>query len=233
MSGAGSGDALDTPPWENFGRWIYCICVVTFDLEVGQSIEVVYPGDAQLTANEKTSICYLSFPDSNSTTARDTIFHFRIRRTSCASNSSTYNAYSEHVPAAVDADALYFYGFVHFRQTKDSSLPRGYFQKSLVLLTVLPLLDLFSLVVGVIAEGFFDLGEPAIEAACHHIDQWPVPSPSVVLRLPLLGNLIHCRIPCQIDLYSPQKCCFVEVRLMPPSKNSDLLSIVGKSNLLQ
>lgn len=33
-------EAFDTPPWEKFGRWVYCICVVTFDLELGQSIEV-------------------------------------------------------------------------------------------------------------------------------------------------------------------------------------------------
>lgn len=36
--------------------------------------------------------------------------------------------------------------------------------QSLVLLTVLPFFDLFSLAVGVIAQGFFDSGEPAIEA---------------------------------------------------------------------
>ncbi|OZC10606.1 hypothetical protein X798_02355 [Onchocerca flexuosa] len=205
-------EAFDTPPWEKFGRWVYCICVVTFDLELGQSIEVVYPGDAQLTVNEKSSICYLSFPDSNSGMARDTNFHFRIRRSSGCSNLSTYAAYSEHVPAAIDADPQYFYGFVHSRQKKDSSLPRGYFQKSLVLLTVLPLFDLFSLVVGVIAQGFFDSGEPAIEAACHHIDQWPIPIPGIVLCLPLMGNVIQCRIPCQIDIYSPQRNYLMNVK---------------------
>uniref|UniRef100_A0A8R1XUC9 UDENN domain-containing protein n=1 Tax=Onchocerca volvulus TaxID=6282 RepID=A0A8R1XUC9_ONCVO len=225
-------EAFDTPPWEKFGRWVYCICVVTFDLELGQSIEVVYPGDAQLTVNEKSSICYLSFPDSNCGMARDTNFHFRIRRSSGCSNLSTYAAYSERVPAAIDADPQYFYGFVHSRQKKDSSLPRGYFQKSLVLLTVLPLFDLFSLVVGVIAQGFFDSGEPAIEAACHHIDQWPIPIPGIVLCLPLMGNVIQCRIPCQIDLYSPQRNYLINVKLMSPSKNPVLLSIMNKSNIL-
>uniref|UniRef100_A0A915PQ42 UDENN domain-containing protein n=1 Tax=Setaria digitata TaxID=48799 RepID=A0A915PQ42_9BILA len=226
-------EVFDTPPWEKFGRWVYCICVVTFDLELGQSIEVVYPGDAQLTVNEKSSICYLSFPDSNSGMARDTNFHFRIRRSSTCSNLSEYGMYSERVPAAIDVDPQYFYGFVHSRQKKDSSLPRGYFQKSLVLLTVLPLFDLFSLAVGVIAQGFFDSGEPAIEAACHHIDQWSVPSPGIVLCLPLMGNLIHCRIPCQIDIYSPQRSYLMDVKLMSPSTNPVLLSIINKSNLVE
>ncbi|KAM3725130.1 Protein DENND6B [Dirofilaria immitis] len=232
MSDRNDMEVFDTPPWEKFGRWVYCICVVTFDLELGQSIEVVYPGDAQLTVNEKSSICYLSFPDSNSGMARDTNFHFRIRRSSGCSNLSTYAAYSERVPAAIDADPQYFYGFVHSRQKKDSSLPRGYFQKSLVLLTVLPLFDLFSLVVGVVAQGFFDSGEPAIEAACHHIDQWSIPVPGIVLCLPLMGNVIQCRIPCQIDIYSPQRSYLMNVKLMSPSKNPVLLSIMNKSNIL-
>lgn len=27
-------------PWDTFSQWIYCICVVTFDLELGQAMEV-------------------------------------------------------------------------------------------------------------------------------------------------------------------------------------------------
>ena len=26
--------------WENFENWMHCICVVTFDLELGQAVEV-------------------------------------------------------------------------------------------------------------------------------------------------------------------------------------------------
>ena len=26
--------------WEKFHRWISCVCVVTFDLELGQALEV-------------------------------------------------------------------------------------------------------------------------------------------------------------------------------------------------
>lgn len=26
--------------WERFSEWIHCICVVTFDLELGQAMEV-------------------------------------------------------------------------------------------------------------------------------------------------------------------------------------------------
>jgi hypothetical protein len=27
-------------PWDRFQQWIYCIAIVTFDIELGQSIEV-------------------------------------------------------------------------------------------------------------------------------------------------------------------------------------------------
>lgn len=27
-------------PWERFSNWIHCICIVTFDLELGQAMEV-------------------------------------------------------------------------------------------------------------------------------------------------------------------------------------------------
>lgn len=28
--------------WEGFHNWLYCICVVTFDLELGQALEVLF-----------------------------------------------------------------------------------------------------------------------------------------------------------------------------------------------
>lgn len=30
------------PPWERLSDWIHCFCVVTFDLEIGQMIEVYF-----------------------------------------------------------------------------------------------------------------------------------------------------------------------------------------------
>lgn len=29
-----------TKKWEKFHNWLHCICIVTFDLELGQAIEV-------------------------------------------------------------------------------------------------------------------------------------------------------------------------------------------------
>ena len=35
-----SSDAQPILPWDNFQEWIHCLCIVTFDLELGQAMEV-------------------------------------------------------------------------------------------------------------------------------------------------------------------------------------------------
>ncbi|OTF75055.1 hypothetical protein BLA29_006741, partial [Euroglyphus maynei] len=43
---------IDNDEQQHFNQWIYCITVVNFDIEIGQSIECIYPKDAQLTEKE-------------------------------------------------------------------------------------------------------------------------------------------------------------------------------------
>lgn len=43
LDGSGSvrgEDAGGRCPWARFSSWLECVCVVTFDLELGQAIEV-------------------------------------------------------------------------------------------------------------------------------------------------------------------------------------------------
>jgi len=56
----------EVEPWANFSNWVHAICVVTFDLELGQAMEMIYPHTRELSECERNNICYLSFPDSNS-----------------------------------------------------------------------------------------------------------------------------------------------------------------------
>lgn len=35
-------DSVSSTPWERLAEWIHCFCVVTFDLEIGQMIEVLF-----------------------------------------------------------------------------------------------------------------------------------------------------------------------------------------------
>lgn len=187
-------------PWDRFKRWVTCLCVVTFDLELGQALELVYPAHVELTDREKTSICYLAFPDSNSGCMGDTQFHFRIRCSpgSCQ-KSQLVQRYEDEIPLAYRSDPAHFYGFAYFRQVKDPSIQRGYFQKSVVLISRLPYVNLFSEVIQVVAPSFFENGELSLEAVCHDIDQWPYPEAGHTLQLPLMGNVLQVRVPSRGD----------------------------------
>uniref|UniRef100_A0A3Q2XLD6 DENN/MADD domain containing 6B n=1 Tax=Hippocampus comes TaxID=109280 RepID=A0A3Q2XLD6_HIPCM len=143
-----------------FSSWLECACVVTFDLELGQAIELVYPPDVKLTEKEKSSLCYLSFPDSYSCIG-DTQFSFRMRQSVGRRHSRPRNdRYNKDAPAALQSEASHFYGYVYFRQVKDPSVKRGYFQKSLVLLSRLPFIQLFHSVLRIVAPDFFHKSQP-------------------------------------------------------------------------
>lgn len=185
-------------PWDRFSCWIHCICIVTFDLELGQAMEIIYPGHVKLSEQEKSNICYLAFPDSNSGCMGDTQFHMRIRQSSGRFGLlAEHQLYNQKCPVHLRADPGYFYGYVYFRQVKDKTLPRGYLQKSVVIISRLPFVSLFAEVSSLIAPEFFDNGEPSIEAACHDIDQWPCPAPGEIVNLPLLGTVLQAQIPSQ------------------------------------
>ena len=145
-------------PWDNFSSWISCFCIVTFDIELGQVIEKLYPENYFLTDVEKANICYLAFPDSNTGCMGDTQFHFRIR----SSYVPTSLAIST-LDQSLQKDFHHYTGYVLFRQVKDATIKRGYFQKSLVLLTRLPYVNLFRYLVRTIAPEYFVNGEIALE----------------------------------------------------------------------
>lgn len=197
-------DEKDAPllPWDNFSKWVHAICVVTFDLELGQAMELIYPADRELSERERTNICYLAFPDSNSGLMGNVQFHFRIRQ--CPQSISlsprpAFHTYNATCPTSIQTEDGYLYGYVYFRQVKDRTLRRGYFQKSVVLLSHLPLVSLFTTILDLVAPEYFDTGEASLEAACHHLDQWPPPTPGITLSLPLLGTLVQVRIPSRQD----------------------------------
>ncbi|KAM9683994.1 protein DENND6B isoform 1-T1 [Dama dama] len=200
-----SGTRAPGTPWARFSAWLECVCVVTFDLELGQALELVYPSDFQLTDKEKSSICYLSFPDSHSGCLGDTQFSFRIRQ--CGGQRRPGHVGEKRsdswAPASLQREPAHFFGYVYFRQVKDSSMKRGYFQKSLVLLSRLPFVRLFQALLGLVAPEFFDKLAPCLEAVCNEIDQWPAPAPGQTLNLPIMGVVLQVHIPLRADTPEP------------------------------
>uniref|UniRef100_A0A182J276 Uncharacterized protein n=1 Tax=Anopheles atroparvus TaxID=41427 RepID=A0A182J276_ANOAO len=186
--------------WDRFSEWLHCICVVTFDLELGQAMELIYPQHVTLAEQEKMNICYLAFPDSNSGCMGDSQFHIRLRVSSGSENSTLPRGLQEfngHCLPVHRADPGHFWGFVYFRQIKDSTLKRGYFQKSLVLLTRLPFVNLFYELCSVIAPAYFSNGEPTLESVCDSICLWPSLLSDEPLALPLLGATYEVSVPKQ------------------------------------
>ncbi|CAB0008452.1 unnamed protein product [Nesidiocoris tenuis] len=188
--------------WERFSAWVQAICIVTFDLELGQALEAVFPSTAKLSEEDKTNICYLAFPDSNSGCMGDTQFHFRYRHIphDHASPSTSHSKYNASASVAALSNRNYLYGYVYFRQVKDPSLPRGYFQKSVIVLSKYPFVNFFLTVCRMIAPEFFDNGSLSIEAAIHEIDHWPEPVTGEIVSLPLLGTVLQAQIPGDISL---------------------------------
>uniref|UniRef100_A0A672G8R5 UDENN domain-containing protein n=1 Tax=Salarias fasciatus TaxID=181472 RepID=A0A672G8R5_SALFA len=194
VTGEAEDGADSRGPWTRFSAWLECVCVVTFDLELGQAIEVLFP----VVCVQKTSICYLSFPDSYSGCLGDTQFSFRLRqsvgRRASRSRDDVYNR-----EAPVTLETSHFFGYVYFRQVKDVSVKRGYFQKSLVLVSRLPYTHLFHSLLQIIAPEFFEKLEPCLEAVCNEIDQWPSPEPGLTVNLPVMGVVLQVRIPSKSD----------------------------------
>jgi hypothetical protein len=185
-------------PWDRLQKWLYGIAVVTFDLELGQSIELLLPNHCKLTDKEKLNLSYLSFPDANSTFLGDTQYHFRIRQES--NLPAYYQYYNSIVPPALQVDQNSLFGYVHFRQIRDKTVKRGYFQKSFVLLSKLPFISLFLSIVSQLGPNYFQYGLTSLETCCHLMDrQWPEPEPGKTLLLPLLGNVLQVRIPTHGD----------------------------------
>ena len=186
-------------PWDRLQNWLYGIAVVTFDLELGQSIELLLPKHCKLTEKEKSNLSYLSFPDTNSTSLGDFQYHFRISHES-PHLSAFYQYYNSIVPPALQVEQNSLFGYVNFRQIRDKTIKRGFFQKSFVILSKLPFISLFSTVVHQLAINYFQYGLTSLESCCHWIDyQWPDPEPGKTLLLPLLDNVLQVRIPTHGD----------------------------------
>ena len=76
-----------------------------------------------------------------------------------------------------------------FRQRKGEEFKRGYFQKSLVLITRKPYINLYSKIVEILAPSYFDSDQVAIEVAMHNFTCWGTIVPGKSYQVPLLGQV--------------------------------------------
>uniref|UniRef100_A0A1I8NN25 UDENN domain-containing protein n=1 Tax=Stomoxys calcitrans TaxID=35570 RepID=A0A1I8NN25_STOCA len=185
--------------WSTLTQWIQFMCVVTFDLNLGQALEFIYPKAEIPTEQELTNICYMAFPDSNSGCMGDTKFHMRLRMspdTSRIIKAQQFRCYNSDCPPALKADQSHYWGFVYFRQRRDANLPRGYFQKSFIIVTRLPYFNLFYEMLTHLAQKYFDEGEDVLIRACHQINnEWPKLQVGGSFNLPLFEQCYQILVP--------------------------------------
>jgi hypothetical protein len=161
--------------------WITCSCLVDFDLALGQTMKFAYPSGV-LSEAEGQNVALLAFPDSHSKAVGEYNFCFRFRTSPSSSTSKS------------DMKYPYLFGYVYFCQKPDSSLHRGYFQKSIVLVSHLPYTELFLRVVKIIGPLFFSYGYSILEAFFRNISQWPCPTKVGKFTLPVLGERVQVNI---------------------------------------
>lgn len=148
----------------------------------------IHPPNARLTKQEMSNICYLAFPDSNSGCMGDTQFTIRLRRSpGQLETSPSSSTYGRHLPPK-----HFFWGYVYFRQVKDITLPRGYFQKvsilfssvssrsfedscfqSVVVLSTMSHVGMLGNICAHVADAFFTSGLIALEETYRLSKLWP------------------------------------------------------------
>lgn len=190
---------------EDLSAWIHSINVVTFDIEFGQAIENQFPQkckkELELSEQEINNICYSSFPDSNSSIIGSTQFHFKIRLSNLDTRlKQFYLYYNTQTTQALNVDTQFIYGYVHFLQRKDSTLKRGYFQKSLVILSLLPFVELFYHIVAQVGTNYFDNEQLLdLENVYNQTRRWPQIKTGEVLNLTMMGSTMAFYIPNKDD----------------------------------
>ena len=91
--------------------------------------------------------------------------------------------------------SIWQYGCSFFRRRKDPSLPRGYFQQSVAVLSPLPYYAVFKKVIATIAPVYFKHGDAILATAWEDILRWPPPVLGKEYQLPLLGEVLRVHLP--------------------------------------
>ena len=196
--------------------WLRGIAVVDFNVDVGCVVEAAHPADL-LGEEEGKLLCHCAFPDSNSDLLGDTLFAFRLplgkyldaggaaaaagqdeagedgegRGVERARVSSSASPSSFALPPTDG----FQYGVSFFRQTRDASRDRGFFQKALVVLSLHPIVDAMADLVRVVTPIFFDFGPGVLEAAFHNVAAWPEMLPGRHYEAPVMGSVLAVETP--------------------------------------
>lgn len=188
---------------QTLDRWMVCIMMVQFDVEIGPDLKVIQPS-IRFSDEDFRVICFSALPERSSNKETSGQFHsFRFM-------STTFPDVELH-------------GFALFSQQKTPSSSRGYNQESLVIISRLNYPQLFNaclqllvqvasepstpshpndyyrptlpLDISPTAKRSVDEKLPVITAAISDVAHWPNPDPNSTLELLFLGTIINLSIP--------------------------------------
>ncbi|KAI7845872.1 hypothetical protein COHA_000606 [Chlorella ohadii] len=138
------------------------LCEVLFDVDNGNQVEHCWPPGA-FSEEELGDIAFTAFPDSMSmeltsrSAVRDSCYAFRLRR---------------RCPPPGAPPHAFLYGHVFCRQRQDERLRRGCEQRSVVLLSFLPLLGLLEPLARLVGPAALSYGPDTLqEPAAHKAQQ--------------------------------------------------------------
>ena len=149
------------------------------------------------------AVCGLAFPDSHVAVMGDLNFCFRMRaqpephHAKQLSHSSPTDDPSS-LPSSKPSRSTHrflsqqstLFGYTCFRQRRDPTNPRGYFQKSVVWLSSLPFLSLFTRCVTLLGATYHEYGGSGVEAAMTNVRGWVSPHAGRRVRVGLLGEIL-------------------------------------------
>lgn len=141
-------------------RFIKCIVVIQFDVDVGPDLKIIRPA-IQFSESDFRLICFSSLPERTSDTLTNQPNQFHSF--SFVSNSDKHEL---------------LHGYCIFNQLRDPSRNRGYLQESTVVISHLNNPNLFSqLLLKVVSYGSYvqaslDAKIPIIDSALSSISQW-------------------------------------------------------------
>ena len=116
---------------EGFNKLVDSFAIFTFDLNLGQTCEYAYP-PASFSAEDLKAISMLSFPDSQTVNSNnfDCVYTFSYR-----SGKPSPTGLPQPLQSQQPSGERFHQCYVYFRQVEDMSNPRGYYQKSFVMIS--------------------------------------------------------------------------------------------------
>ncbi|KAH9601805.1 hypothetical protein LSM04_007919 [Trypanosoma melophagium] len=188
-------------------KWIEAIGVVSFDLELGQTLTHLYP-PLPFSLQQETDLAFLAFPDTNSTLQGKYLHHFlfpvdqnncdksRVEVSRVSSPSSISTEAKSFPCSSVSKWEVYheeYFCSSFYRKRKDPSNVLGAQQKAMVVLSSYPFPRIFKTMLDIICNEVLDSDstEKILRTAYDEIFSWPLPLPTKQYKgLHLLGKLL-------------------------------------------